>query len=120
MMGAQPEGSQNGVTVIEVLVAIVLFALVAAASAQVLVVAQHARRSSANWMQATQLAAERLERLRAGDRSTDPGPIGIFTRSWRSVVFSERLRLQRLDVTVTWVDGGVRAFTLSALVRQDS
>lgn len=120
MMTTRPKGSQNGVTLIEVLVAIVLFAFVATALAQVLVAAQHARRSSANWMQATQLAAERLERLRAGDRSTDPGPIGIFTRSWRSAVVSERLRLQRLDVTVTWADGEVRTFTLSALVHQDS
>ena len=46
---------------------------VAAALAQTLVVAQQARASSARWLRATQLAEERLERLRAGDRSDDGG-----------------------------------------------
>src|SRR3990172_12828412 len=107
-MAAQPASAQRGVTLVEVLVATAIFAFVATALAGTLLPAQGARRASANWLQATQLAAERLEHLRAGDRSTDPGPIGIFTRSWRSAVVSERLRLERFDITVAGTEGAPR------------
>lgn len=107
----------RGFTVIELLVAAVIFGLLAAGLAQTLIRAQQIRTSSARWMQATQLAEERLERLRAGDRTDDSGPIGAFMRSWRSDSALDQPGLERFDVVVTWDDGGPQQFGLTALAR---
>ena len=106
----------DGFTVIELLVAVTIFATLAAALAQTLIAAQQARASSALWLRATQLAEERLERLRAGDRSQDGAPIERFTRTWHAEP-AGLPGLERRDVEVTWDDHGVQRFTLSALVR---
>ena len=108
----------RGFTLVEVLVALLLFAVVAAALAQTLVGAQQARASSARWQRATGLAEERLERLRAGDRSEDGGPIGAFTRAWRAGAVSGVPDLERVDVTVDWDDRGPQRLTLTALLRR--
>jgi prepilin-type N-terminal cleavage/methylation domain-containing protein len=110
-------GGVRGFTVIELLVAVAIFSLLAAGLAQTLIRAQQVRTSSARWMEATQLAEERLERLRAGDRTDDPGPIGTFTRSWQAQPALGQPGLERLDVVVTWDDGGRQRFGLSALAR---
>jgi prepilin-type N-terminal cleavage/methylation domain-containing protein len=110
-------GAARGFTVIEVLVALLIFAMLATALAQMLVYAQQTRASSARWMRATQLAEERLERLRSGDRSEDAAPIEGFTRTWRAVAAGEQAGLERCDVEVEWEDRGRRRFLLSALVR---
>ena len=102
---------------VEFLVALAIFAIFAAALAQTVITAQGARRTGANWMQATQLAVERLERWRAGDRSTDDTPINGFTRAWESQPVAGYEQLQRVDVTVTWEDQSQKQFTLSALIR---
>jgi prepilin-type N-terminal cleavage/methylation domain-containing protein len=107
----------RGFTVIELLVAVAIFGVLAAGLAQTLIRAQQVRTSSARWMQATQLAEERLERLRAGDRTDDTGPIGAFMRSWQTQPALDQPGLERLDVVVTWEDGGRQRFGLSALAR---
>ena len=66
---------RGGFTLIELLVAVALFGLVAAGLAQTVIAAQQARAGSARWLHATALAEERLERLRAGDRSEDATPV---------------------------------------------
>ena len=106
----------RGFTLIELLVAVAIFTTVAASLAQTLVHSQQARASSARWMRATQLAEERLERLRAGDRSEDAAPIDEFTRRWR-VAAAGQLGLERFDVEVVWEDRGPQRFVLSALAR---
>jgi prepilin-type N-terminal cleavage/methylation domain-containing protein len=106
----------RGFTLVELLVASTIFAVLAGGLAQTLVRAQQVRASSARWLRATQLAEERLERLRAGDRSDDGSPLGEFTRTWSSAP-SELPGLDRLDVVVTWNDRGPQAFALAALVR---
>jgi len=111
-------GDRRGFTLIEVMVAMCLFALGAAALAETLVVAQRVRASSARWSRATTLAEERLERLRAGDRSDDPAPIGEFTRSWHSEPFTGGPGLDRIDVNVDWEDRGRQRLTLTALLRR--
>ncbi len=108
---------QAGSTIAEVLVATLIFTTVAAGLARTLVAAQRARQTSKYWMQATQLAAEGLERWRAGDRRGDPSPVGRFTRSWQTRA-AVAPALRQVDVTVTWEDGGPQHFTLSGLVRE--
>jgi prepilin-type N-terminal cleavage/methylation domain-containing protein len=109
----------RGFTLIEVMVALCLFALGAAALAETLVVAQRVRASSARWQRAVALAEERLERLRAGDRSDDAAPIGEFTRSWHREPFDGAPGVDRLEVSVVWEDRGQQRFTLDALQRSD-
>lgn len=111
-------GGRRGFTLIEVLVALCVFAVGAAALAQTLVVAQQARASSARWGRATTLAEDRLERLRAGDRSDDGAPLGEFTRAWRASVFDGDPDVERIDVTVDWEDRGPQRLTLTALLRR--
>jgi hypothetical protein len=67
-------------------------------------------------MRATLLAEERLERLRAGDRSDDGVPIGEFSRVWRAVP-ADAPGTERFDVTVSWEDRGPQVLTLSTLQR---
>lgn len=110
--------SSRGFTVIELLVAVAIFAVLAGALAQSLIHAQQVRASSRRWLQATQLAEERLERLRSGDRTTDAAPIGEFTRAWH-VGATDQPGLDRVDVTVAWSDGGPQRFVLSALARSE-
>jgi len=106
-----------GFTVIELLVAVVIFAVLATGLAHTLAQAQQARASSARWLRATQLAEERLERLRAGERSDDAARLGEFTRTWRSEPSAVAPGLERLDVEVVWEDRGEQRFVLTALAR---
>jgi prepilin-type N-terminal cleavage/methylation domain-containing protein len=108
---------KDGFTLIELLVAVAIFTTLAAALAQILVSAQQARAGSARWSRATQLAEERLERLRAGERIDDAGSIGEFTRRWRAAAADGQPGLERFDVEVEWDDHGPQRFTLSALGR---
>ena len=109
----------RGFTLIEVMVALCLFAIGAAALAETLVVAQRVRASSARWNRALGLAEERLERLRAGDRSEDAAPIGEFTRSWHREPFAGDAGLDRVEVSVDWEDRGHQRLTLNALRRRE-
>ena len=107
----------RGFTLIELLVALAIFASLTAALAQTLIHSQQVRASSALWLRATQLAEERLERLRAGDRSEDAAPIDRFTRTWHAEPAAGAPGLERRDVEVTWEDRGLQRFVLSALAR---
>ena len=109
---------ERGTTLMELLVAVVLFGLTAAALAQTLVSAQRLRASSEHWLRATELADERLERLRAGDRSEDAASIGVFTRTWRAGVADGTAEMERIDLTVEWEDRGPQRFALSVLRRR--
>jgi prepilin-type N-terminal cleavage/methylation domain-containing protein len=109
--------TRAGFTVVELLVALAIFTVLAAALAQTLIHAQQVRASSARWWRAGQLAEERLERLRAGDRAVDTGPIGEFTRAWQIQPFADQPGLERVDVVVSWTETGPQCCALSALVR---
>jgi hypothetical protein len=95
-----------------------VFSLLAGALAQTLVGAHRARRTSGYWLRATELAAEEMERLRAGDRGVDAAPIGPFVRTWNAEAISAYAELERLEVTVAWEDGGPRHFELTAIGRR--
>jgi len=108
-----------GFTLIEVVVAMLLFAIGAAALAQTLVIAQHLRASTGRWLRAIELAEQRLELLRAGERSDDAGTLGEFTRRWRAAPLAGLPALERLEVTVTWEDRGAQRLELTALQRRE-
>lgn len=110
--------SRSGLTLIELLVAVLIFSITAAALAQTLMVAQRVRASSARWMRAGQLADERVERLRAGDRSADAAPIGEFTRAWRAAALDGVPGVERVDVSVSWEDRGRQELAITALLRR--
>lgn len=107
-----------GYSLIEVTVAILLFGIVAAAVGQTVVITQRARQVSENWLQATQLAGERLEAVRAGALSDDTPTVGIFQRQTTVSAVAGHPGLRRVDVTISWADSAPKAFTLSSLVRQ--
>ena len=117
-MKRTPFTGRAGFTLVEVMAALVVFALAAAAAVQTLATAHRARSTAADLMHATQLAVERLERVRAGDRTADGAAIGGFERSWRSVRASSAADLERVDVTVAWIEHGRHALTLSCLMRR--
>jgi type II secretory pathway component PulK len=108
---------QTGGSLIEVLIALLVLSIVAAGLAQTLVVALRARRTSGYWMQATQLAVERVERARSGRFGDDSETLGMFQRNVRVRPGLGSLPLERVDVTVEWQDNGPKEFTLSLLQR---
>ena len=107
---------RRGVTLIELLVATCIGCVVGLALSQQVIMAHGARRSGAKWMRATQLAAERLERVRAGDRSKDDDPHHGFAVSWQSHAVPGYPDLAQVAVTVVWEDHGEERFTLEALM----
>jgi Tfp pilus assembly protein PilV len=107
------------VTLVEVLVATLVFSIAAMALAGTLARAEHARQTSDKGFTATALAAEGLERLRTGDREPDENPIPGFERTWRSRSEPGIEGVERVEVRVTWRDRGPRSFTLVSLLRVD-
>ncbi len=114
----RPRRATSGFTLIEVVVALLLFAVGAAALAETLVVAQRVRASSGRWLRAVELAEERLELLRAGQTDADSAPLGEFTRSWNRAGVGAAPNLERIDVVGTWEDRGPQLLELSALRRR--
>jgi prepilin-type N-terminal cleavage/methylation domain-containing protein len=109
---------QQGFSLIEVLVALVVLSTLGLALTATLVHAQRTAASSARWLQATQLAAEGLEQLRAGQPL---GPVrnnGNFTRSGSATAWNGHPGLYRLEVTVSWVDDTTHDVQLVTLARR--
>ena len=110
--------SQSAFTLVEVVVAILLLSAIALALTNTLVSAQHARSVSERWLQATQLAAEGIEQLRAGN---SVGPVSVdsgFARSGSASPWAGHSGVYRLDVRVSWNDGRPQDLQLSTLVRR--
>jgi prepilin-type N-terminal cleavage/methylation domain-containing protein len=110
--------TQAGFSLVEVMVATLLLSAIALAVTQTLVNALQVRARSERWMQATQLAAEGIEQLRAG-HSLRSLPAGSgFERSGITATWGGCAGVQRLDVTISWNDGEPRTFQLTTLARQ--
>jgi type II secretory pathway pseudopilin PulG len=105
-------------TVIEVMIAVALLSAVALGVTTTLVAAQRARAVSERWMQATQLAAEGLEQLRAGHALAPIRIPGGFERSGRITVWNGHANVSELQVTVSWNDGDAHSFQLVTLMRR--
>lgn len=105
-----------GAALIELLVALLLFATVAAATAGTLASAQRSRAASGQWMRASELAGELLERVRADPDTPETEQVEGFERSWQRQP-SDRAGLERCDVSVRWTGRGEHTLTLSAFLR---
>ena len=105
-------------TLVEIMIALVLLSSIALGVTTTLVAAQRARAVSEQWMQATELAVEGIEQLRAGHSL---GPIrvgGRFERAGSIVAWNGHSGVYRIDVTVAWNDGEPRHLRLVTLARR--
>jgi prepilin-type N-terminal cleavage/methylation domain-containing protein len=113
----QPHES-HGFTLVELLVALALLSAVALALTTTLIKTHRLLAASGKRMQATQLAAEALEQLRAGQV---PGAVhlaGDFERSTLVTPWGGHPDLRRLEVTVSWNDGNIHTLQLVTLARR--
>jgi prepilin-type N-terminal cleavage/methylation domain-containing protein len=110
--------SAAGFTLIEVLAAVGLLSIIALALAKTLVTSMRSAMASGRWIRATQLAAEGMERLRAGDAPTTVAAFGEFERQAAVTTWSGNPRLFRLEVSVTWNDGESHVVRLVSLARR--
>lgn len=101
--------------------AVLLLSVIALGLTDTLIAAQRARVVSAHWMQATELAAEGIEQLRAGRQlAAVRGAFG-FERSGSAGLWHGHAGLYRLEVTVSWKDSQdsqPRTFRLVTLARR--
>jgi len=105
-----------GFTLVELLVALLVLSVAALGLSSTLASSGRALTLSRNLMQATQLAAEGMEQLRAGQV---PDPLGgEFKRSTATVRWDGYPGLQRLEVTVSWEDGEAHTVRLVTLARR--
>jgi len=104
----------RGASLVELLVATVLLSMIALGLTSTLLAAQRARAISERRMQATLLAAEGIEQLRAG-HALGPVRLAGFERSAAVAPWANHNGLVRIDVTITWNDGQDRQYQLSAV-----
>ncbi len=116
MMAAR--SAHLGFSLIEVMVALVLFGIVASAVAQTVVVSQRGRQISENWMRANALAEDRIEAMRARVID-DPTPdSGNYHPTPTLAGGAAHRRLVRIDVSVIWTDTEDRTLALSTMMRR--
>ena len=115
---------QNGFTLIEVLVAMGIFAVAILGVAISATSVIRANQSSYSTTIAINLAQDKLEELKALPASlASGGPITdtingeTFSRSWNVTSDSPITGMKRIDVTVTWTDYGSHTMTLSSAVK---
>ncbi len=108
----------HGFTLIEVIVAVLLLSVIALALTTTLISTQRALVASKKRMEATQLAADGLERLRTGQPLDALPSAGGFDRSGSDAPWNGHQGLHRLEVTVSWNDGGPQDVHLATLVRR--
>jgi len=114
----RPRRTLAGFSLVEVMVATLLLSAIALAVTQTLVHALQVRARSERWMQATQLATEGIEQLRAGHSLRALPPGSGFDRSGTTAAWSGHPGLQRIDVSVSWNDGAPHTLQLTTLARQ--
>ena len=112
---------ENGFTMIELLIAITIFAIGLLAVASMQLSAISGNKLGAEWTRATELAQMQVEALKNGDITTaaytagayvDPNnpmdetgaPGGIYNRSWQ--VAANTTFSVRVTVTVAWIQAG--------------
>lgn len=109
-------GAQHGFSLVEALVALLIFSVVAAGLAETLVTAQTTRRTSTMAMAANQLAVAELERNRAGTPAAGSMQVGDFTSTTVVQPISDYPALARVRVLIEWEDRGPRQLELTTLI----
>lgn len=107
-----------GFSLVEALVATLLLSAIALAVTQTLVGALQVRARNERWMQATQLATEGIEQLRAGHTLRPVAALASFERAGSITPWNGHPGLQQVEVTVSWNDGERHSFQLTTLVRR--
>jgi Tfp pilus assembly protein PilV len=110
--------TQIGFSLVEAMVATLFLSAIALAVTQTLVGALQVRARNERWMQATQLATEGIEQLRAGHTLRPLGASAAFERSGAVTAWNAHPGLQYVQVTVAWNDGEPHTFQLATLMRQ--
>jgi Tfp pilus assembly protein PilV len=106
----------RGFALPEFLVAWALSGLVMTSLVHMLLVAQTTRQASAYRARALQLAAERVERVRAGLGGDALACPGVFACTTTSDPLASIPGVRRIDVMVTWQYRGGHTLRLSTLV----
>lgn len=126
---------QRGITLIETLAALAIFALVAAGVAAGTIATLRGNSTSRDATAAAALIHDKLEQLRALDPAASPADLqpgrhvdprnpltplgaagGRYVRSWTVTVDSPRRGLAEVVVTVTWNDGVARTLRSATFV----
>ncbi len=114
-----PAAGKAGYSLIEILVALTLFSLVALGLSVGVGIAVRASKLSADFTLATILAQDKLEELSAqtvflSDGSDAPAP--GFTRDWSVTADAPEAGVTQIDVTVSWTDTTPHTVSLTAVV----
>ena len=113
--------NQDGVTILEVLIAMIILSLALLLLLNMAMVALDGNDWANNMTVATQLMQEKLEQLRGiTNPSGGADTVGAITRSW--TVQNVGSHLRRVDVAVSWQDinADVNTNSLTSYIRVDS
>jgi prepilin-type N-terminal cleavage/methylation domain-containing protein len=111
----KPSRNRNGFTLIEILVALVILSIALLALAGLMVTTTKNNAAGGHLTEAATFAQDTLERLRVSPLSSIPtgvmiqnscvGSTGVlYTGSWRASVPNSSSTLDRISITVNWVD----------------
>lgn len=128
---------QSGSSLIEVLAAVAIFAIIAAGAAAGTISTIRGNAASRNTSAAAALIHDKIEQLRALDPAATPADLGaglhedpanplnelgqrggIYARAWTVTAGSPRQGLAVVRVTVTWNDGSPRVLSSATYVCQ--
>ena len=109
--------SRRGFTLIEVVVALLIFSMIAVALTETLLGAQRAQVASGRWLRAVALAEQAIEAARMNG-SAGEDSVGPFHRTWSVATTNEELGLARIDVVVQWNLPSPQEFRLATLVKR--
>jgi prepilin-type N-terminal cleavage/methylation domain-containing protein len=112
------DDTSRGFTLIEVMIALTLLSVVALSLSTTLISTHRALTGSGRRMQATQLAVEAMEQLRAGQVPEGMNSAEGFDRSAQATLWDGQAGLRRLEVTVSWNDGDTHTLRLVTLARR--
>ena len=129
------ENAANGFTLIEVLVAMCIFAIAVLGLAVGATSVMRANQTGLNSTMATNWAQDKLEELKAktvsalpscptyttsgcSDSKTASGSAVSFSRSWQIISNSPVTGVNRIDVKVDWTDYITHTLTVSSAVKQ--